>query len=127
VCLALFVRLDQAFCKPLIQGGTIKVASDEDQLVAPRLHTPGTVGTSIKEHVNSLKDKAIRFVLETDNALHAEDIGALCLQEMTQPLVEATLVQISDNIDADRRNFFIVFVIGLEQLLNPRSLATRLT
>ncbi len=83
----------------------VKVAADEGQLIPSWIRAPGSIGSSVEEHMHSLKYEAFRFVRKADEPFHAEHIGAPCLQEVAEPLVKSALIQISDNIDATEETF----------------------
>jgi hypothetical protein len=62
-----------------------KVSTDKDQIVAPLFLPPGSIEFTLKEHVNALKYEALVMVLDTHNALHAENILPLCCYQNLQP------------------------------------------
>ena len=64
--------LNQALLEPLRQRCPIQVAADEDHPVPSRTRSPRTVGSSVEEHVDSLKDEAIGLTRQTDDTLHAK-------------------------------------------------------
>jgi hypothetical protein len=65
--------------EPLVQCGSIKVAPDEDQLIAARVFAPWAIRSTIEEHVHALKDKSIRFPCQTNHTLHTENVSTLSL------------------------------------------------
>jgi hypothetical protein len=68
-----------------IEKIAVKVSTDKDQIVAALFLSPGSIKFTLKEHVNTLKYEALVMVLDTQNALHAENVLPFCGYQKLQP------------------------------------------
>ena len=81
--------LHQAIPERQLKGLAVQVLPNEHHPAAPRLAgAPGPVGVALKHHVHALEHKALREVLDGQDALHAVDVLASAVQYAAQHVVD---------------------------------------
>src|SRR5262249_38581241 len=80
---------DLAGFEALLQRLAIEIAADEDQLAAALVAVlPGIAPVGIHQHVHALEHVATRRALDIEDALGAEDVRSLALQQLAHPTLE---------------------------------------
>ncbi len=67
---------------------SIEITSDKDRRVRLLGFAPRAVQSTVKRHVDSLKDITYLLAAQRQNAFHAKDIVPLFGQQLTQPVVK---------------------------------------
>lgn len=98
-----------------VEGVAVEVSTDEDDLGAGLLAgVPRPIGLAFEEHVDALEDESVLGALEAKDALHAEDVLALGLEQFGQPGVELLGIKLPFFLDADATHgFVVVMVVGM--------------
>jgi hypothetical protein len=95
----------------------VELSTDEDEIARSLLGAPRAVLTCVEEHVDALENEAAIGAGDVQDALHAEDIGAIFAQQCRQPRVQSLEVQRLVEVNADRGHFRVVRVRSGELLL----------
>ena len=105
------IHSGQAAPEPRVQRLAVQVASDKDQLtLALQFILPGAIGLALEEHVNTLEHKAIGLSLDIEDALHAEDVLTLGLEQLAEPGIEFFGIQFTALFDAHAGDGLVVGV-----------------
>jgi hypothetical protein len=92
-----------------------QVAADEDQPALPLLvGFPGPLPVAIEQHVNPLDDEALVVVLQRQNALHAQQVGAVLLRDVLDPGHEP--VRLDRTVCAQRQAHDLIIALVLAVL-----------
>src|SRR4051812_15742345 len=65
----------------------IELAANEHEAVMARRAGPRPFELAVEHHVHTVEDVTTIFILEIEHALHAEDVLALALHQVVEPLV----------------------------------------
>src|SRR5262245_2832428 len=71
----------------------IELAPDEHEAVVAGRAAPRSLELAVEHHVHAVEDVAAVLILEIEDALHAEDVLALALHQIVEPLVELAAVE----------------------------------
>src|SRR4051812_30570630 len=105
--------LRDAALEPLLNRLVRQVAADEDDAAgAPLVILPGALMVAVEDHVHALEHETLRVVLEGENALAAQNAGALLLHQILHPGEE--LVRIERLLGGQRDRLHVLVMVVLE-------------
>src|ERR1035437_224843 len=99
------------------EGAAIELLANEDERVGARVGAPFVVELRVEQHVDALEDEALGRALDAEHALHAINVTALHAEQLADPRVELSAVEVAGGADADGRDGVVVGVRGVEILM----------